>query len=90
MMIVLKQTYNARPKTMSDIYKKETKEQRVVRVVTRVVAILAGLFILLLVSTTGSIFEEITIDDITALRSAAMLGFTGWFYVFILTIRPRK
>jgi hypothetical protein len=72
------------------IFKKETTEQRTIRIVMRVFAIICGLLILLIVATNPSVFEELTIDDVTALRGAAMVGFMGWMFVFVGAIRPRK
>ena len=74
----------------NNIYKKETTEEKTMRIVLRVFAIVTGLLILLIVSTNATVFAEITIDDVTALRTASMLGFMGWLCVYVLTIRPRK
>ena len=74
---------------MSD-YKKETTEEKVMRIVLRVFSLITGLLILFIVATNPSVFADLTVDDVTALRGAAMMGFMGWLFVFVLTIRPRK
>lgn len=72
------------------IYKKETSEEKVMRIITRVIALSIGLIILWVVAVTPANFTELTIDDGTGLRTAAMLGFMGWVFVLVSTIRPRK
>ncbi len=74
----------------NNIYKKESTEERVGRVGTRILAILMELFGLFIVATMATNFETITIDEVTALRTVAMTGFMGWLFVFIMTMRPRK
>ena len=71
-------------------YKKESTEEKVMRIVLRVFAILVGLFILFIVSTNATDIKTITVDEVTALRGAAMMGFMGWLFVYVFTTRPRK
>jgi len=72
------------------IYKKETTEEKVMRIVTRIMSVVMGLMILWVVAATPATFTELTIDDATALRTAAMLGFMGWMFVFVSAFRPRE
>lgn len=69
---------------------KETTEEKILRFVLRGFAVFAGFLILFIVSISPVVFKEITIDDVTALRAAAMLGFMGWLFVYVATMRPRK
>ncbi len=72
------------------IYKKETREERIGRVGTRLLAIGFGLLGLFVVATVGTSWETFTMEDATALRTVAMTGFMGWLFVFIMSMRPRK
>lgn len=69
---------------------KETTEEKVFRVIMRVMAGFTALFILFIVSTMATTVNDITPDSVTALRGAAMLGFMGWLFVLGNTLRPRK
>jgi len=63
----------------------------VIRIVVKIISILAGLLILLIVATTATDpYELATLNDLKALRTAAMLGFIGWIFTYASTLRPPK
>lgn len=57
----------------------------------KIISIFFGLLILFIVSTTATDpYELATLNDLKALRFAGMLGFMGWLFTFVSTLRPRK
>ncbi len=66
-------------------------EDKIFRIGLRVLSIFTGLLILLIVSTTATDpYELATLDDLSALRAAGILGFMGWLFTYVSTLRPSK
>lgn len=66
-------------------------ENKVMKWTIKIISVLAGVLILLIVSTTATDpYELATLDDLTALRAAGMLGFMGWLFTYASTLRPSK
>lgn len=66
-------------------------ENKILKIGLRVLSIFVGILILFIVATTATDpYELATLDDLTALRAAAMLGFMGWLFTYVSTLRPSK
>jgi len=66
-------------------------EEKVMRWVIRIMSVLTGILILFIVATTATDpYEVATLNDLKALRTAGMLGFIGWFFVYASTLKPPK
>lgn len=56
----------------------------------KITSVIVGLLILFIVATTATDpYEMATLNDLKALRGAAMLGFMGWLFTYVSTLRPR-
>ena len=65
--------------------------EKVMRWVIKITSVFTGLLILFIVATTATDpYELATLNDLKALRTAAMLGFMGWLFVYVSTLRPPK
>ncbi len=57
----------------------------------KITSVIVGLLILFIVATTATDpYEIATLDDLKALRGAAMLGFMGWLLTFAALLKPPK
>ena len=66
-------------------------ENKVMRWTIKITSMFAGILILLIVATTATDpYELATLQDIRAFRAAGMLGFMGWVFAFVSTIKPPK
>lgn len=65
--------------------------EKAMRWTIRITSVIIGLLILFSVAMVATDhYEMATLNDLKILRGAAMLGFMGWLFTFVSTLRPPK